>query len=100
MKKVHTSRIQIRIPWIKLRPDPTRISTIASNHRLNKELDLQSLIGLLCTAVGTHWLKPRNSPPSSRMWAHIRRRSWSARKDHIPNLTVSYPPDTDLLKVK
>ncbi len=28
-------------------------------HRLNMELDLQSLFGLLCC---THWLRPRNSP--------------------------------------
>jgi hypothetical protein len=28
------------------------------------ESDLQSLFGLLCTAVGTYWLKLRNSPPS------------------------------------
>ncbi len=32
----------------------------AQNHRLNMELDLQSLFGLLCTAVCTHWLRPWN----------------------------------------
>ncbi len=42
----------------------------ASQHRLNKELDLQSLYWLLCTAVliGSH---PATSP-SPRIWAHIR----------------------------
>jgi hypothetical protein len=34
------------------------------------EADLQSLFGLLCTAVPSHWLRPRNSPP--RIWAHKR----------------------------
>jgi hypothetical protein len=40
-------------------------------------LDLQSLFGLLCTAV----LRPRNSPLPlpPRIWAHIRGRYWSAK---------------------
>jgi hypothetical protein len=42
------------------------------DHSLNMELDLQSLFGLLCTAV-THWVRPCNStpPPSPHIWAHI-----------------------------
>jgi hypothetical protein len=48
--------------------------------RLNTELDLQSLFGLLCTAV----LRPRNSPPPPPpFWAHIRGRYWSAKIDDI-----------------
>ncbi len=42
------------------------------------ELDLQSLFGLLCTCSCTHWLRPRNSPLSPRIWALIRGRYWSA----------------------
>jgi hypothetical protein len=37
-------------------------------HRLNTELDLQSLFGLLCTAV----LRPRNSPPPPHLGSHTR----------------------------
>ncbi len=43
-------------------------------HRLNMELDLQSLFGLLCAC---------NWPPSPRIWAHIRWRWWSAKIDDI-----------------
>ncbi len=32
-------------------------------HKLNMELDLQSLFGLHVHS-STHWLRPRNSPPS------------------------------------
>ncbi len=31
----------------------------------------------------THWLRPRNSPPSPPIWAHIRGRYWSANIDDI-----------------
>ncbi len=53
-------------------------------HRLNVELDLQSLFGLHAHSF-THWLRPRNTPPppSPRIWAHIRGRSWSAKIDDI-----------------
>jgi hypothetical protein len=51
---------------------------MALTHMLNMELDLQSLFGLLCTAV----LTPR-LPPSLRIWAHIRGRYWSAKIDDI-----------------
>jgi hypothetical protein len=46
------------------------------------ELDLQSLFGLLCTAVliGGDLATPQ-LPPSPRIWAHIRGRYWSARID-------------------
>jgi hypothetical protein len=33
------------------------------------EIELQSLFGLLCTAVLIAWLRPHNSP-SPRIWAH------------------------------
>ncbi len=56
------------------------------NHRLNMELDLQSLFWPLCTAV-PHWQRPRNrSPqplPPPRIWAQIRGRYWSAKIDDI-----------------
>jgi hypothetical protein len=37
-------------------------------HRLNMELDLQSLLGLLYSLAGTR------NPPPPRIWAHIRGR--------------------------
>ncbi len=36
----------------------------------------------MCTAVRTHWLRPRKPPPH-RIWAHIRGRYWSAKIDDI-----------------
>jgi hypothetical protein len=51
----------------------------AWNHRFNMELDLQSLFGLLCTAV----LIGRDPATSLRFWAHIRGRHWSANIDDI-----------------
>jgi hypothetical protein len=55
-----------------------------SSHRLNKELDLQSLFGLLVHSC-THWLRPRNPlPPSPHSWVHVRGRGyWSAKIDDI-----------------
>jgi hypothetical protein len=49
-------------------------------HRLNMELDLQSLFGLYVHSC-THWLRPRNFPPSPRIWAHIRGRYWTESQD-------------------
>jgi hypothetical protein len=51
-----------------------------ADHRLNKELDLQSLFGLHVHGF-TYWLRPRNPPP--RISAHIRGRCWSAKIDDI-----------------
>ncbi len=48
-------------------------------HRLNMESDLQSLFGLLCTAVLIDW--DPAIPPPPRIWAHIRGRYWSASQD-------------------
>jgi hypothetical protein len=58
-------------------------STVKSSHRLNLELNLQSLFGLLCTLYScTHWLRPRNTP-TPRIWTHIQGRYWSAKIDDI-----------------
>jgi hypothetical protein len=48
---------------------------------LKIELDLQSLFGLLCTAV----LIGRDpaTPPLPRIWARIRGRYWSAKINDI-----------------
>jgi hypothetical protein len=51
-------------------------------HRLNMELDLQSLFGPHVYSC-THWLRPRTLPPSPRSWAHIRGRYWSDKIDDI-----------------
>ncbi len=45
------------------------------------ELDLQSLVGLLSTAVLIGWHP--TTPTSPRIWAHIRVRYWSAKIDDI-----------------
>jgi hypothetical protein len=53
-------------------------------HRLNMELDLQSLFGLHVQFVHrcTYWLRPpATSPPC--IWAQIRGRYWSAKIDDI-----------------
>ncbi len=47
-------------------------------HRLNMELDLQSLFGLLCVAVLIGRDPSTPPPPLPRIWAHIRERYWSA----------------------
>ncbi len=44
------------------------------------DLDLQSLFGLMCTALLIGW-DPATLPP--RIWAHIRGRYWSAKVDDI-----------------
>ncbi len=54
---------------------------IPDNHRLNVELNLQSLFGPLCTAALIGWDPATH--PSPRIWAHIRGRSWSAKIDDI-----------------
>ncbi len=56
-----------------------------SRHRMNcllhqMELDLRSLFGLHVHSC-SHCLRPRNSLPSPRFWAHKRGRYWSAKID-------------------
>ncbi len=53
--------------------------SIITTHKLNKELDLQSLFVLHVHSC-THWLRPR---PPPRIWAHIRECYWSAKIDNI-----------------
>ncbi len=65
---------------------------LLNRHRLNMELDLQSLFGLHMHSC-THWLRPRN-PPSARIWAHIRERHWSAKTGDMslwPPLSIGLP---------
>ncbi len=66
-----------RLEWVK--PCATVPLTAEQNdirrpldkltHWLKMELDLQSLFGLQVHSR-THWLSPRNPPPSPRIWAH------------------------------
>jgi hypothetical protein len=51
------------------------------SHRLNMDLDLQSLFGLMCTAVLIGW--DPATPPYPRIWARIRGCNWSAKIDEI-----------------
>jgi hypothetical protein len=52
--------------------------------RLNMELDLQSLLWLLCTAVLYSLAETSQLlPPSPRIWAHLRGRYLSAKMDDI-----------------
>jgi hypothetical protein len=46
------------------------------------DLDPQTLFGLHVYSC-PHWLRPRNSPPPLRIWAHIRGGYWSAKIDHV-----------------
>ncbi len=48
------------------------IGTVTIRHRLNMELDLQRIFGLLCTAVLIGWDPATFPPPPPRIWAHIR----------------------------
>ncbi len=50
-------------------------------HRLNMELDLQSLFWIHVHSC-THWLRPQQLPPP-RIWAHRRGLYWSAKIDDI-----------------
>ncbi len=52
------------------------------NHRLNMELDLKSLFGLLCTLC-THWLRPRNSPPPPYLGSYTRALLVSQDRQHL-----------------
>ncbi len=56
------------------------------DHRLNMELNRQSLFGLHLHSW-THWLRLRNRnpspPPSLRIWPHIRSSYWSVKIDDI-----------------
>ncbi len=54
---------------------------VGLSHRLDMELDLQSLFGLLCTAV--LMAETPQLPPPPRIWPHIRGRDWSAKIDDI-----------------
>jgi hypothetical protein len=49
---------------------------VTERHRLNMELDLQSLFGL-------HTLAETPQSPPPRIWAHIRGHYWSAKIDDI-----------------
>jgi hypothetical protein len=52
-----------------------------SDHRLNMEIDLQSVFGHhVCSC--THYLTPA-TPTSPRIWAHITGRYWSTKIDDI-----------------
>jgi hypothetical protein len=107
------SKIWVRDPGVKKAPDPGfgsatlvfilpvkqqefLISTVTTDeitnsmvrrlcfkHRLNMELDLQSLFGLYSLAE-TPQLPPKDTPPlSPRIWAHIRGRYRSAKIDDV-----------------
>ena len=73
-------------------------TVVCREHRLNMEVDLQSLFGLIpvhpCLGFMSrdvhsciHWLRPRNTPPHppsiSRIRTRIRGRYWSAKRDAI-----------------
>jgi hypothetical protein len=55
--------------------------SISDKHRLNIELDLQSLFGS-CVKLYSLDETPQLSP-FHRVWAHIRGRYWPAKKDDI-----------------
>jgi hypothetical protein len=61
-------------------------------HRLNMELDLQSLFGLLCTVQLYSLAKTPQLSPSPSFWAHTRGRYWSAKIVDISLLSPGLPP--------
>ncbi len=68
---------------IVYRKEWTRILSFRTRHRLNMELDLQSLFGLHVHSY-THWMRIHSPPPHPpRIWAHIRGRYWSPKTDDI-----------------
>jgi len=86
-RKTHENSLTLFLIKV-LRYFPATIAHPAEHfdHRLNMELDLQSLFGLHVTWCAqltqlTHWLRPRNPPP--RLWAHVRGRYWSPKIDDI-----------------
>jgi hypothetical protein len=52
------------------------------SHRLNMELDLQSLFGLHVYTVQLYLLAETLQPPPP-IWAHMQGRYWSAKIDDI-----------------
>ncbi len=64
--------------------DSEKVRVVRSNHRLNMELDLQSIFRLHVQNCAQLYslLRPRNSPPP-RIWAYIRGRYWPATIDDI-----------------
>ncbi len=57
---------------------------VCKDHRLNIEVDLQSLSSMSHDVHScTHWLRPRNPLPSPRIGSRIRGRYWSAKIDDI-----------------
>ncbi len=53
-----------------------------SGHRLNMALDLQSLFGLHVHSC-THWLRPRNPPPSPHLGSYTRALLVSQDRRHL-----------------
>jgi hypothetical protein len=73
--------------WRVVRAPNALVSTVVgSNHRLNIELDLQSLLGLHVHSC-THCLRPPASPTPSHLGSYIRGRYWSAKIDDISLVT-------------
>jgi hypothetical protein len=64
-------------------------------HRLNMKLDPKVYLGSMSRDMHscTHWLRPRDSPPLSRIWTRIRGRYWSANIDDIS----FYVPETHIM---
>jgi hypothetical protein len=64
------------------------------NHRLNMELDLQSSLGSMCTAVLIWGAETTQLPPlSPRTLAHIRGRYWSAKMDDKVHSNIDFGGD-------
>ncbi len=67
-----------------------RHSTDSIQHKLNMELDLRSLFGLLCRVQLYSLAETSQLLPSSRIWAHIRECYWSAKIDDSIFVTPWY----------
>ncbi len=81
----------VLLGYVKLELQRPFACVLDGVHALHMELDLQSLFGLLYSC--THWPRPRNPPPSPRIWAHIRGRYWLAKIDgmvHVSGYVSEY----------
>jgi hypothetical protein len=61
-----------------------KLTRVASEHRLNMKLNLQSLFGLLCTLYScTHWLRPATNPLPPHLGSYTRALLVSQDRRHL-----------------
>ncbi len=82
-QNAHTSRLLYKcVTFVKLTDLLILCSAVSQDPSLNTELDLQSLLGSMCTRFSLAET-PQPRPPSLRIWAPMLWRYWSAKIDDI-----------------